>query len=71
MIGEIDIYGVYFPVFVVFAAIAFLLQLVIRRLLDACGFYRFVWHRPLFDLAIFVILLGVVTAGGATMLSHV
>lgn len=71
MIGEIDIYGVYFPVFVVFAAIAFLLQLVIRRLLDACGFYRFVWHRPLFDLAIFVILLGVVTAGGATMLPHV
>jgi hypothetical protein len=71
VIGEIDIYGVYFPVFVVFAAIAFLLQLVIRRLLDACGFYRFVWHRPLFDLAIFVILLGVVTAGGATMLPHV
>jgi protein AaeX len=71
VIGEIDIYGVYFPVFVVFSAIAFLLQLVIRRLLDACGFYRFVWHRPLFDLAIFVILLGVVTAGGATMLPHV
>lgn len=71
MIGEFDIYGVYFPVFVVFAAIAFLLQLVIKRLLDACGFYRLVWHRPLFDLAIYVILLGAVTAGGATVLSHV
>ena len=62
MIGEFDIYGVYFPAFAVFAAIAFVLQVVIKRFLDACGVYRFVWHRALFDLAIYVILLGVVTA---------
>ena len=69
MIGEFDIYGVYFPAFAVFAAIAFLLQIiVINRLLDATGFYRLVWHRALFDLAIYVILLGVVTAAGATIL---
>ena len=71
MIGEFDIYGVYFPAFAVFAAIAFLLQVVIKRLLDAWGFYRFVWHRALFDLAIYVILLGVVTAAGANVLSLV
>lgn len=71
MIGEIDIYGVYFPVFVVFAAIAFLLLLVVKRLLDAGGIYRFVWHRPLFDIAIYVILLGVVTVAGASILSNV
>jgi hypothetical protein len=68
MIGEFDIYGVYFPAFLVFAAIAFVLQLVIKRLLDACGVYRFVWHRALFDLAIYVISLGVVTATAATIL---
>ena len=69
MIGEFDIYGVYFPAFAVFAAIAFLLQvIVINRLLDATGFYRLVWHCALFDLAIYVILLGVVTAAGATIL---
>ena len=69
MIGEFDIYGVYFPAFAVFTAIAFLLQvIVINRLLDATGFYRLVWHRALFDLAIYVILLGVVTAAGATIL---
>ena len=62
MIGEFDVYGVYFPIFVVVAAVAFLLQLLLKRVLDACGFYRFVWHRPLLDLAIYVILLGVVTA---------
>ena len=68
MIGEFDIYGVYFPVFAVFAAIALLLQIVIMRLLDACGFYRLVWHRALFDFTIYVILLGVVTAAGASIL---
>jgi hypothetical protein len=26
------------------------------------GFYRFVWHRPLFDLALYVVLLGVVVS---------
>ena len=69
MIGEFDIYGVYFPAFAVFAAIALLLQVVvINRLLDALGFYRLVWHRALFDLAIYVILLGVVTAAGISIL---
>lgn len=68
MIGEFDIYGVYVPVFAIYAAIALLLQIVIMRLLDACGFYRLVWHRALFDLTIYVILLGVVTAAGASNL---
>ena len=69
MIGEFDIYGVYFPAFAVFAAIALLLQIVvINRILNAVGFYRLVWHRALFDLAIYVILLGVVTAAGASIL---
>jgi hypothetical protein len=69
VIGEFDIYGVYFPAFAVFAAIALLLQIfVINRILRAVGFYRWVWHRALFDLAIYVILLGVVTAAGAILL---
>ncbi len=68
MIGEFDIYGVYFPAFAVFAAIAFLLQILIKRPLDAIGFYRLVWHRALFDVAIYVILLGVVTAVGVAIL---
>jgi hypothetical protein len=62
VIGEFDIYGVYLPIFVISAAVAFLLQLLLKRVLDASGLYRFVWHRALFDIAIYVILLGVVTA---------
>jgi hypothetical protein len=65
MIGEFDIYGVYFPAFAVFAAIALALHLSIKRLLDAYGVYRFVWHRALFDVALYVILLGVVTAAAS------
>ena len=68
VIGEFDIYGVYFPAFAIYAAIAFLLQVLIKRLLNTYGFYRLVWHRALFDLAIYVILLGVVTAAGASIL---
>lgn len=71
VIGEFDVYGVYFPIFVVFAGVAFLLQLVLKRLFDRLNVYRFVWHRPLFDLAVYVILLGVVTALGATILPSV
>jgi hypothetical protein len=69
--GEFDIYGVYFPAFIVFAGVAFLLQLAVKRLFDRLGVYRFVWHRPLFDLAIYVILLGAVTALGASVLPSV
>ena len=71
MTGEFDIYGVYFPAFIIFASIAFLLQLAVKRLFDRLGVYRFVWHRPLFDLAIYVILLGAVTALGASVLPSV
>jgi len=68
VIGEFDIYGVYVPAFAVYAASALLLQIVIMRLLEACGLYRLVWHRALFDLTIYVILLGAVTAAGASVL---
>jgi hypothetical protein len=68
MTGELDIYGVYLPIFVVVAAVAFLLQILLKRVLDACGLYRFLWHRALFDLAIYVILLGLVTAAAASIL---
>jgi protein AaeX len=68
VIGELDIYGVYVPIFVVVATVAFLLQILLKRVLDACGLYRFLWHRALFDLAIYVILLGLVTAAAASIL---
>lgn len=62
MTGEFDLYGVYVPSFAAWMLIAFVASVPIRRLLARLGFYRFVWHRPLFDLALYVLLLGAVVA---------
>jgi hypothetical protein len=59
---EIDIAGVFVPHLLLAAALAFLASVVVRRALAWTGFYRLVWHRALFDLALFVVLLGAVTS---------
>ncbi len=56
--AEFSIGGVFFPAILLWAVIAFALNAVLRRVLAAAGFYRLVWHRALFDAALFVILLG-------------
>ncbi len=61
MIGEIDIYGVLFPPLLVWLALALVLSALLRRLLAGAGLYRFVWHRPLFDLSLLVILTGLIS----------
>jgi len=73
MIGEFDIGGVFIPSPVIWGALAILISLFLRRLLVIVGFYRLVWHRGLFDLALIAILWGSVTAlashyGADTML---
>lgn len=60
MIQEIDIYGIFVPSLLVFALIAAAATMLLRRALVVVGFYRLVWHRSLFDLALFTIVLGVV-----------
>jgi hypothetical protein len=62
MTGEIDIYGVLFPPLLVWLGLALILSAGVRLLLTRFRLYRFVWHRPLFDLAILVILTGCVAA---------
>jgi len=60
MTGEIDIYGVLFPPLLIWLGIALLLAAGLRLLMGRFHLYRFVWHRPLFDLAVLVILTGCV-----------
>jgi hypothetical protein len=62
MIGEMDVYGVFVPPLLVWSGLALPLTAVLRRLLRRIGFYRFVWHQPLFDFALLVIVLGGVVA---------
>jgi hypothetical protein len=61
MIGEFDIGGVFIPSAAVWAALAFVISLFVRRLLNLFGFYRLVWHRGLFELALLAVLWGTVT----------
>ena len=62
MIGEIDFYGVLLPPLLVWLAVALVLSGLLRWGLSRAGIYQYVWHRPLFDLAILVVLLGGVAA---------
>ena len=62
MTAEIDLYGVFIPSLLLWVGAALPLTAVLRRLLRWLGFYRFVWHRPLFDFALLVTVLGGVVA---------
>ena len=55
---EIDIYGVLIPALLLWLVVAYALSAVLRRLMRRFGLYRLVWHRALFDFALFVCLLG-------------
>ena len=62
MIGELNLYGVFVPALLVWATLAVLGTIVLRTVLRWIGFYRIVWHAALFDVAVFVILLGGIVA---------
>ena len=55
---EIDIYGVLIPALLLWLVVAYALSAVLRRLMQRFNLYRLVWHRALFDFALFVCLLG-------------
>lgn len=62
MIGEIDLYGVFIPSLLAWAIIGFIASLLVRRVLAKLGLYKYVWHRPLFDIALVIVLVGAVVS---------
>ncbi|MBV8272087.1 MAG: DUF1656 domain-containing protein [Cupriavidus sp.] len=62
MPGEISIYGVYIPSLLVWMLAAFFITSAARAVLARAGFYKLVWHRSLFNLALYAIVLGGVVA---------
>jgi hypothetical protein len=60
MRSELDLFGVFVPGLLCCGVIAFILNTLLRHTLARSGFYRIVWHRSLFDLAMFIIVLGAV-----------
>jgi hypothetical protein len=60
MIGEISVGGVFIPSLLLFACVAVILSTLLSRLLSLLGFYRLVVYRPLTDVAVFLLVLGVI-----------
>lgn len=61
MIGEISIGGVYFPALLLLVLIALVATGLLTRLLQLVGAYRAVAYRPLVDLALFLLVLGLLS----------
>jgi hypothetical protein len=60
MLKEINIYGVYVSPFVGYLVATVVIFLPLRMLFDRWALQRYVWHRPLFDLSVFVIILSLI-----------
>ena len=60
MIGDLDISGVIVPTLMVLMGITYLLYLVVHALLTRAHFYSLVWHRALFNVGLYAVLLGAV-----------
>ncbi len=61
MLKEIDFCGVYLPPLLGHMVFAAALYVPIHWNWDRIRLQRHVWNRPVFELAVFVILLGVTT----------
>jgi len=61
MYHEVNILGVYIAPFVLMMLVAWLVTLPLTLLSNHYNLTRFVWHRSLFNLSIYVIVLSVIT----------
>jgi hypothetical protein len=60
---EIDFFGVYVAPIALDILIAAALFGPVRVALTWIGIERFVWHRPLFETAVYVMLLAIIELG--------
>ncbi|MBR0874204.1 DUF1656 domain-containing protein [Bradyrhizobium tropiciagri] len=55
---ELDIYGVLVPALLLWLIVAYALSVIVSRIMQRFDLYRLVWHRALFNFALYVCLLG-------------
>jgi hypothetical protein len=60
MIGEVSLFGVYVPALLLLGLAALVLAGLLSRLLQLTGFYRLIAYRPLVDLCLFTLILGLI-----------
>lgn len=62
MIGQLDLYGVFLPWLSAVALCAYAVLRVLTALFSRLGLYSAVWHRSLFNFALYITLLGGISA---------
>ena len=70
MTAEYAVGGVFLSSVLVSGVLALAAAAVVRRILARLGAYRFVWHPALFDTALYVLLLYVVSRVASLLQSH-
>ena len=63
MITDLNIFGVYVTPFVPMAIASALITLPLLRVADRFSLTRHVWHPPLFNSAVYVIVLSLIVIG--------
>jgi protein AaeX len=59
--SEIDIFGVFVPGLLLVVLAGLILSFLLARLLAWLGVTRAIWHPELFNIALFVLVLAVLT----------
>jgi len=67
VIGEVSIFGVFVPALLLLTLLALVLTGILASVLQLVGFYRLIAYRPLVDLALFILLLGLLVLASASM----
>ena len=60
MLKEIDIFGVYVAPFAAYFFWTYVVFVPLRIWFDRIQIQQWIWHRPLFDTATFIIILSVI-----------
>ncbi|CVI24128.1 conserved protein; associated to putative secretion protein and putative transporter [Agrobacterium fabacearum CFBP 5771] len=58
MTEQVELYGIFLPSLAAHALFAYAGLRLLTSLLGKIGFYRMVWHRSLFNLALYITLVG-------------
>jgi len=56
---EVDFFGLFLSPFLAWSLLAFVIFFGLHAVLDRLGVYRRIWHRSLFDLSLYLILLAI------------
>jgi hypothetical protein len=62
----LEFFGFFLPPIMLWIVVALVPFILLRWLLDRIGAYAIIWHRPLFDVALYVSILGGLIFSGGT-----